>query len=111
METVGWILAGLGVYGLIGMIFAAWFVTAGVGGISPAARGSGVVFRLLIFPGSAALWPILAWEVIASRTDGGLILGLATQQDELETETVVVDIDANILNRKPEVDPDAETSA
>jgi len=111
METVGWILSGLGIYGLIGAIFAAWFVTAGVGGISPGARGSGVGFRLLIFPGSAALWPVLAWEVIASRTDGGLILGLAAKPSELETEAVAVDIDDSILNRKPEVDPDAETSA
>jgi hypothetical protein len=46
-------------YAALGFVFALAFVTVGVGRIDPNARGSGFGFRLLIFPGSAAFWPLL----------------------------------------------------
>jgi hypothetical protein len=51
--------AGLGLYALFGALFALAFVTFGVQRIDPGAKGSGVAFRLLIFSGSIALWPLL----------------------------------------------------
>lgn len=50
------ILAG---YAIAGTLFALAFVTAGVSRIDSQARGAGWGFRALIFPGSAALWPLL----------------------------------------------------
>jgi TRAP-type C4-dicarboxylate transport system permease small subunit len=47
------------VYAAIGMVFAAVFVFAGAGRIDGAAKGAPLGFRLLILPGSAALWPLL----------------------------------------------------
>jgi hypothetical protein len=44
----------------LGLIFAAAFVTVGVGRIDPAARGAAIEFRLLIVPGTVAVWPVLA---------------------------------------------------
>lgn len=49
----------LALYGLAGALFALWFVVSAVGRFDPAARGSGIAFRVLIFPGVAALWPVL----------------------------------------------------
>ena len=46
-------------YGIAGLVFAIAFVTAGVKRIDSQASGSGVGFHVLIFPGAAALWPLL----------------------------------------------------
>jgi hypothetical protein len=46
-------------YVLVGCVFAAPFVAKGVNRIDPAARASRWGFRLVIFPGAAALWPLL----------------------------------------------------
>ena len=48
------------VYFALGLLFGVAFVTIGAGRISPDARGTTIWFRLLILPGSAALWPYLA---------------------------------------------------
>ncbi|HJZ57265.1 MAG TPA: hypothetical protein VKE74_20010 [Gemmataceae bacterium] len=47
------------VYTAVGLVVGFVFVTASVARIDPAARGTSVAFRLLILPGSAALWPVL----------------------------------------------------
>jgi hypothetical protein len=47
------------VYLALGLLFALAFTCFGVGRIDPAARGSGIGFRLLIVPGSTMLWPLL----------------------------------------------------
>ncbi|MBI4718530.1 MAG: hypothetical protein HY763_12045 [Planctomycetes bacterium] len=49
----------LAVYALLGLLFAVAFVTCGVQRLDPAARPAPWGFRLLILPGSAALWPLL----------------------------------------------------
>jgi hypothetical protein len=53
------VLAALG-YLAIGAMVALAFVAAGIGRVDPAARGAGWTFRLLILPGAAALWPLIA---------------------------------------------------
>jgi hypothetical protein len=52
----------LAVFGYLaaGLTFGLAFVTVGVTRIDAAAQGTSAVFRMLILPGSVALWPILA---------------------------------------------------
>lgn len=49
-----------GVYLLAGLVFGVVFVIRGAGRIDPSARNGTWGFRLLILPGSVALWPLLA---------------------------------------------------
>jgi hypothetical protein len=51
---------GLYAYAILGGAFAAVFVTRGVQKLDAQAQGAGIAFRLLIFPGAAAFWPLLA---------------------------------------------------
>jgi membrane protein implicated in regulation of membrane protease activity len=53
------VVEALYLYGIAGLVFAIAFVTTGVQRIDSQAIGSGVGFRILIFPGAAALWPLL----------------------------------------------------
>ncbi len=53
------ILSLLNIYLLVGLFFALFFVSFIVPRIDPAAKNSGIAFRLIILPGSTALWPIL----------------------------------------------------
>jgi hypothetical protein len=46
-------------YAGFGIVFAVLFLMAGVQRMDPAAKGAGLGFRLIIFPGVAALWPLL----------------------------------------------------
>jgi hypothetical protein len=46
-------------YAVAGLLFAVAFVARGSAVIDPSARASPLGFRLLIFPGAAALWPVL----------------------------------------------------
>ncbi len=49
-----------GGYLLAGLLFGIVFVVRGVERVDPAAQGAGWGFRLLILPGVAAFWPLLA---------------------------------------------------
>lgn len=49
-----------GIYLLIGFAFAALFVVFGIGTLDSRATSGTWGFRLLILPGSAFLWPLLA---------------------------------------------------
>jgi hypothetical protein len=55
-------------YAAIGFIFGACFVAKGVGAVDASAKYSGLGFRLLILPGSALFWPLLAMRWL--RADG-----------------------------------------
>jgi len=57
----------LEIYAAIGVLFAMAFVGAGVNRIDPIARNSTVGFRVMIFPGAAALWPFLLARWIQGR--------------------------------------------
>jgi hypothetical protein len=59
MSAAQFILLVAGLYSAIGVTFALVFVTVGVGRIDHATRGAPISFRLIIFPASAALWPVL----------------------------------------------------
>ena len=55
------------IYVATGLLLGAWFVWAGVQKLDEQAAGTGVGFRLLILPGVAALWPLVAWKWLLKR--------------------------------------------
>ena len=55
-----WIVRVSALYVILGIGFAAVFLARGAGSIDPAAKQSGWGFRAMVFPGVAALWPLLA---------------------------------------------------
>jgi hypothetical protein len=59
MELARGILMVVGAYAGVGVVFALAFVTVGVGRVDDGARGAGFLFRVLIFPAAAALWPVM----------------------------------------------------
>lgn len=56
---VAWILTLVGLYLLVGFLFAIAFVLKGVGKIDPDAASGSWGFRVLIVPGCTLLWPVL----------------------------------------------------
>jgi hypothetical protein len=54
------IVSALVLYLSCGLLFSVLFLAVGVDRIDPAARQTSIAFRLLIFPGTVALWPVLA---------------------------------------------------
>ncbi len=56
-------------YFAVGFLFAVVFVATGVKRIDPNAGGSGIGFRLLILPGSAAFWPLFLYRWIRRDRD------------------------------------------
>ena len=61
----------LAAYGAIGLLFALFFVSRGVAQLDPIAKNAGLGFRLMIFPGAAALWPVLLRRQLKNRSQGG----------------------------------------
>ncbi|MEO9971247.1 MAG: hypothetical protein ABJG15_15730 [Hyphomonadaceae bacterium] len=59
IETAEVLVTGLGLYFLIGVVFAVLFVSLGVQKIDPAARGMPIRARLIILPGTMLLWPLM----------------------------------------------------
>lgn len=57
-----------GIYLGVGLVFALAFAWRGAGRIDPAARNATWGFRLLIIPGAAALWPMLAGRWLRGHT-------------------------------------------
>ena len=55
--SVGFLL--LGIYLIIGFVFAIFFVWKGAAKMDHNVVDTSIWFRLLIFPGSIAFWPIL----------------------------------------------------
>ena len=72
MEWAGILVQGLGVYLGIGVLFALFFLTGAVGWFDPAAKGTSIGFRLIIFPGVVALWPIVLekWLLVRKKRAG-----------------------------------------
>lgn len=56
-ETVLWVLLA---YLICGLVVGVPFVLGGVDRVDEAARGASFGFRLLILPGTVALWPLMA---------------------------------------------------
>ena len=61
-------VAGLTAYAALGFVFGIAFLIRGVSRVDPHAEGSGIGFRLIIFPGVAALWPFLLSRWIRVRS-------------------------------------------
>lgn len=61
-ETANALVGLLAAYLAVGCLFALAFVIRGAAKIDPAARHMPLGARLLIAPGSAALWPLLLWK-------------------------------------------------
>lgn len=59
VETVGLVLNAVALYAAAGAIFSLAFLTLGLKRIDHGAKGAGFTFRLMIFPGLMALWPIM----------------------------------------------------
>ncbi len=54
----------LELYAVLGLVFAVPFAWRLAARIDPVAASGTLGFRLLILPGSAALWPWLLWRVL-----------------------------------------------
>jgi hypothetical protein len=68
MELLPWALLG---YLAIGAIAGGAVVWLGLGAVDGAAEHAGWGVRLILWPGAAALWPLVAWKWIASIRRGG----------------------------------------
>ena len=51
----------------IGLVFGVFFAMRGAAILDPVAKGAPIGFRLLVLPGSAALWPILLSKLLRKR--------------------------------------------
>ncbi len=54
-------------YLVTGLLFAILFLAKGIEKVDPATHGSGMGFRLIILPGTVALWPVLLRKWIQSK--------------------------------------------
>ncbi|NOT59115.1 MAG: hypothetical protein HOP19_02700 [Acidobacteria bacterium] len=59
------IVALAGLYVAAGLLFALWFVTAGLSRVDESAREASWALRLLLLPGAAAFWPLLAQRALS----------------------------------------------
>ena len=59
VALVTYAVYALQAYALFGVLFAVPFVLKGAARLDPDAVGATWGFRVLIFPGAAALWPLL----------------------------------------------------
>ena len=64
---IGFLLAALGVYLLVGFTFASPFVFVGAKRVDPAAQEGTWGFRLIILPGVAIFWPLMLTRWIQRR--------------------------------------------
>ena len=65
------ILFGVAAYLLVGLVFGVAFVARGIARVDPVAAGSSWGVRLVVLPGVAALWPVMAARWLqAVRTAG-----------------------------------------
>ena len=62
-----WLLGAIAVYLALGVIVAAFVVAAGLPRMDPATQGMAWSARLLLLPGVAALWPLMAWKWLSRR--------------------------------------------
>jgi hypothetical protein len=68
VSTAQLVVTVLGLYAAVGVAIAAPFVWRLVGRLDPAAAHGTIGFRILIFPGAAALWPYLLARLLAGAT-------------------------------------------
>lgn len=60
LETIiTYFLSICGVYLMIGLLFAPFFIWRGLTKVDNGAEGAGIGFKLLILPGIIVFWPVL----------------------------------------------------
>ena len=59
IEFATWLVRALGLYVALGLLFAVAFVARGIERLDPGAHGASWGFRLIVLPGTVALWPLL----------------------------------------------------
>ena len=69
IEVAQVIVALFELYALAGIAFAMLFLRRGVERLDPRVAGAPKTLKLLILPGVAALWPLLAWRSIAGASE------------------------------------------
>ena len=71
METIKFLVNVFYLYLLAGAVFATLFLWRGAAALEEAAKGITWKTRVLLFPGSAALWPVLLrkWLKAASTPE------------------------------------------
>jgi hypothetical protein len=62
------VVAMFELYALAGVVFGALFLPRAVARLDPRVAGAPRTLRLLLLPGVAALWPMLAWRWIAGSS-------------------------------------------
>lgn len=67
MNSAQIILVIVVAYMAIGFVVAVTFVCFGITSVDPVAKGSSMRFRVLIIPGTAALWPIMLRKWCAAK--------------------------------------------
>ena len=66
-DIAQWLVTLAGLYVALGILFAVPFVLFGARRLDPDADGGTLGFRFLIFPGTVALWPLLARRWASGR--------------------------------------------
>lgn len=64
-------LLGAMVYLVCGLALGVPFVLRGADRVDDAAKGTSIGFRLLILPGTVALWPLMAMKWFKVQKTGG----------------------------------------
>jgi len=72
MSLVVWLVHLFEIYLALGLLFALGFVVKGVQRVDPLAQSGTWGFRLLIFPGALALWPLLLARWCSARNPGNV---------------------------------------
>lgn len=65
IEIAPWLVRALGAYAALGAAFAVPFLARGIERLDSGAHGSSWGFRLIVFPGVVAFWPLLLRRWIA----------------------------------------------
>ncbi len=58
------LVGALGIYAGLGVLVAIWLQLRGLDRLDPGAAGVGWGFRILVFPGLVAFWPLLALRAL-----------------------------------------------
>ncbi|MEM9686936.1 MAG: hypothetical protein AAF934_08450 [Bacteroidota bacterium] len=67
-QLISYILTAVACYSIAGVLFSLLFLWKGLTKTDPATKGSGVVFKLLIFPGLIIFWPLFIRKWIKTNT-------------------------------------------
>ena len=69
MATAELIVRAVATYLVCGVVFAAVFMWRWVGRLDPLAAHGTIGFRMLVFPGVTALWPLFVMRLVRGDTE------------------------------------------